>query len=379
MEVASYVYSADIGWNKPLDSALDSDNTLIIYFGTVSHKLIKQGLNDLKTHFPNSISIGCSSAGEVYADEMLNNSLAVAVCCFSKTKLVLASQSFEHRKQSFETGESLAQNLHKDGLRSVLVLSEGLNIDGSDLVAGMTSILPDTINISGGLAADDGAFEQTWVGCGFNVMNNSVIAVGFYGEHLAVSTGSKGGWDVIGIDRRVTRSIDNVLFELDNKPALALYKKYLGEKAKELPFSGLLFPLAVQSSHNNDIYTVLTTMGVNEQDQSIIVTRNISEGSVVNLMHGNIDHLIEGAYQAAEESLTEFHATGDTLCLVISCMGRKQVLGMRNEEELEAVSEVLPNGMARVGFYSHGEISPLAGGHAVLHNQTMTLTLLGEC
>jgi hypothetical protein len=69
---------------------------------------------------------------------------------------------------------------------------------------------------------------------------------------------------------------------------------------------------------------------------------------------------------------------GETLSIAISCVGRRLVLGERTEEELEAALQVLPAGTQQVGFYSYGELSPFASGHCDLHNQTMTLTTLGE-
>jgi hypothetical protein len=54
------------------------------------------------------------------------------------------------------------------------------------------------------------------------------------------------------------------------------------------------------------------------------------------------------------------------------------VLKQRIEEELEATLEAMPEKTSQIGFYSYGEISPLASGRCDLHNQTMTLTLLSE-
>ena len=75
-----------------------------------------------------------------------------------------------------------------------------------------------------------------------------MVAVGLYGEHVKLGHGSKGGWDTFGPERIVTKSDGNVLYELDDKPALALYKEYLGDRAAGLPGSALLFPLALRAS-----------------------------------------------------------------------------------------------------------------------------------
>ncbi len=77
---------------------------------------------------------------------------------------------------------------------------------------------------------------------GIKLYNNSIAAVGLYGKKLSVGYASLGGWDSFGPERLITKSEGNVLYELDGKSALELYKKYLGEHAGGFPATGLLFP-----------------------------------------------------------------------------------------------------------------------------------------
>src|SRR5262249_16881694 len=93
----------------------------------------------------------------------------------------------------------------------------------------------------------------------------------------------------------------------------------------------------------------------------------------------NFDRLITGASDAALMT-RKTGGTGESakLGIAISCVGRRLVLGERTEEELEATAEVLPKHSVQVGFYSYGEISPYASGRCDLHNQTMTITVMGE-
>jgi hypothetical protein len=103
---------------------------------------------------------------------------------------------------------------------------------------------------------------------------------------------------------------------------------------------------------------------------------DIPVGSYVKLMRANFDRLILGAQAAGAAALGD-HA-GATLCIAISCVGRRLVLGERTEEEVEATLDVLPSDTQQVGFYSYGELSPHATGRCDLHNQTMTLTVVSE-
>jgi hypothetical protein len=66
------------------------------------------------------------------------------------------------------------------------------------------------------------------------------------------------------------------------------------------------------------------------------------------------------------------------LCVAISCVGRRLVLGDRSVQETEAALEALPVGTAQVGFYSQGALAPRASGRCDLHNEMMALTVIGE-
>ena len=206
-----------------------------------------------------------------------------------------------------------------------------------------------------------------------------VRGVGLYGDALRMGHGSMGGWDIFGPERTITRARANVLYELDGRPALDLYKSYLGELSGGLPATGLLFPLAIRTagSRPDEPSLVRTILAVDEDDQSMTFAGDMPEGARAQLMRANVDRLIEGAADAAL-MVDGGGGAGPTLVLGISCVGRRLVLGERTEEEIEATVECLPGGVQQIGFYSYGEISPHASGLCELHNQTMTLTTIHE-
>jgi len=174
------------------------------------------------------------------------------------------------------------------------------------------------------------------------------------------------------------RSTGNVLYELDGKPALRLYKEYLGERASGLPATALLFPLAMRVERGDEKQLVRTVLAIDEAAQSLTFAGNIPTGSFVQLMRANFDRLVQGASDAATMGRVGRTLDGDLLALAISCVGRRLVLGERTEEELEAALAAFPPGARQVGFYSYGEISPFASGPCDLHNQTMTLSGYGD-
>ena len=179
--------------------------------------------------------------------------------------------------------------------------------------------------------------------------------------------------------RKVTRCAGNVLYELDGQPALDIYKRYLGDYAKDLPASGLLFPFEMLGEDRSALGLIRTILGVDEAAGSLILAGNIVDCGYLRLMHASTDSLVDGAVAAAEEAFRPGTDAGESLVLLVSCVGRKLVMGTRVDEEVEAVAAVFGPQACIAGFYSNGEISPMRDLLTChLHNQTMTITHIAE-
>lgn len=208
------------------------------------------------------------------------------------------------------------------------------------------------------------------------VHQQKLSALAFYSTNLHVNSSAKGGWDPFGPERIITRSKDNILYEMDHQPALDLYRRYLGEQALNLPLSRFHFPLELETAPKESV--VRAVLGVSESDGSLQFAGDMPEGAKVRLMKFNANRLLDGAVQATQSSLSVFPGTPQ-LAILVSCLGRKWVLGERTEEELEEVQEVLSPQVPMIGFYSAGEIAPSTPGTpSQLHNETMSITLLSE-
>jgi len=295
---------------------------------------------------------------------------------FDATTLRRASVPVGTSEESFSVGMRLAIELDHSSLRGVFVLSDGLGVNGSELVRGMNEMFDGRVTVTGGLAGDGCAFKRTYVIDEGRPTQGVVTAIGFYGDHVHIGHGSRGGWDKFGHIREITRSKSNVLYELDGKPALDVYKEYLGERANELPASALLFPLSVWLDGPRPHPVVRSILAVNEEDQSMTFAGDVPEGAKAQFLYANFDRVIHGAGQAAQQAVFPGHERG--FAVGISCVGRRLVLADRTEEELEAVLDILPQQTPMVGFYSYGEICPHETGYCDLHNQSMTLTTIYE-
>jgi len=379
MKTEQSVFSVEKGWVRKSESALGKLAGLVFLFG--NKDLLKEQLHidHVKKEYPNAQVIGCSTSGEICQEEVFNNSIVCTAVWFEKTIVEIAAEHIGSMDDSFVIGEKLADRLDKEQLVHIMILSDGLNINGSELTKGLNKRLGERIPVTGGLAGDQANFNETLIVHNSTGRSNIILAIGFYGKDLSVGYGSMGGWDSFGVDREVTRSKGNILYELDGLPALELYKRYLGSHAADLPASALLFPLSLRIQ-GSETALVRTVLSVNEEDGSMVFAGDIPQGEHVRLMKANFERLLDGANGAAEMMKTSLRNLTPDLAILISCVGRKLVLKLRVEEELERVREVTGNSTVLTGFYSYGEICPTKPfvNHCELHNQTMTITAFKE-
>ncbi len=372
-------FRCDVGWNAAFPAHLDNPNTLVLVFAAPEFIKDPAPLSALSAAFAQSVVMGCSTSGEIAGTLVQDASISVAIARFERSRLRLAHASVAGAADSFQAGAQLAEQLADGELKAVFVLSDGLNVNGTPLVDGLARHLPAGVSITGGLAGDGDRFGQTWTLHQGQAVSNQVCAVGFYGEHVRIGHGCEGGWADFGPERLITRSEGNVLYELDGKPALDLYRTYLGDRADGLPGTALLFPLSVRREGTGQDKLVRTILGIDEAQNSLTFAGDVPQGRIARLMRANTDKLIESAGHAARQAI-EAHTSADpTLVISVSCVGRRLVLGERTEEEVETVLHSAPGNAVHVGFYSYGEICPAASGTpSELHNQTMTVTTLSE-
>jgi hypothetical protein len=364
----------------PSTSPLPSAN-LVLVFGSV--KRFNEGKlpGFLKARYPTAQLVGCTTSGEISPNGVYDDSIQITAIQWEKTIQRVAQTKMSGMLNSFEAAAGLAKQLKADTLRTVLVFSDGLNVNGSELLKGFQSVLGD-VPIVGGLAGDGGAFVNTLQLFNETVSNKQVIAVGLYGNALITSSGALGGWKPYGPPRTITKSEKNVVYEMDGKPALPLYRMYIGEAfARALPASGLKFPLVVIDDTKCQL-KIRTLLAVDSVKNSLTFAGNVEEGEVVRLCQTNHDRLVEGAGAAANmvmDGLTGTKTSQTGLALLVSCVGRKGVMAEKVGDEVRLVQQILGPQTSVAGFYSYGELAPRPNTNdSVLHNQTMTIGYLSE-
>jgi hypothetical protein len=378
MKIVSLLYKNNGFFRERNNENMDfNEAQLVIGFG--SRELLSQEsfFDEIKKKIPNAQIALCSSAGEIFENEVLDDTISLVALQFKSTSLKTAQVSIDDCSSSFEAGKALVQNLSQENLKLIFVLSDGGKVNGSELVRGMESLKNSGVLITGGLAGDGTKFEKTVVGLNQKPESGNIIAIGFYGDKLVLSHGASGGWETFGLERTVTKAKANVLFEIDHKSALDIYKNYLGKYADELPESALHFPLSIRLEEEQEPIA-RAILSIDNENKAMTFAGDIPEGSKVQFMKANFNRLIDASADAATSCLKMSKET-PKLAILISCVGRKTILGNRIDEEVEAVSEIFGNHTTLSGFYAYGEISPLKPfSNCELHNQTMTITCINE-
>jgi hypothetical protein len=379
MKVEQRHWKVGSEWSSECDPLFSEKAQLVLVFADFLHLKEKSYFYGIKNDYPNAMIIGCSTAGEICNTEVLENSMVITAVIFEKTRLDIACVDIKDFGNSLLAGEQLAKSLEQNNLKHVLVFSDGLNINGSDLVEGLVRNLPPNMGLTGGLAGDGGRFVETLVCCNKIPEKEKIIVVGFYGTDLEVGYGSMGGFVPFGPERLVTKSVGNILYELDGTSALSLYKKYLGEeKSSDLATHQFYFPLSYRTE-GMKTPVVRTILNVNHDNDAMTFAGDIPQGSYVRLMKTTTDRLVDGAITAGQTSINDCENKNPNLAILISCVGRKIVMAQRTEEEIEAVQEIFGNKTTIAGFYSYGEIAHFNPFEACqLHNQTMTVTTFTE-
>jgi hypothetical protein len=361
----------------------EASAALVLYFGDTPAVADGARQRELRARFPAAAVLGCSTGGQIRGDDVLDDGVQAIALSFRDGRARLATRHLAGLDDSQACGTALARELMAPDLRGILLLSEGLDVDAGALLAGMQEVTGPALPILGGLAGDGPRFVETLVGAqDIAPCRGLVAAVGLFGESIRFGHGCGAGWEVFGPLRCVTASDGRTLLELDQEPALRLYERYLGPEAEGLPHTGLLYPLRIWNEHEPQHDMLRTVLGVDHAEGSMTFAGGIPPGWRAQLMRGSFDSLQRGAAEAAAQAGRMLDGTADqdeTVAVMVSCVGRRLVMGQHVVGEILEAREALPPGTTTIGFYSYGEIAPHpATGRSELHNQTMTIALISE-
>lgn len=283
---------------------------------------------------------------------------------------------------SDELGEKLLygfQNVRRD---FALIFSDGLMHDGSNLLFGLQARLGTSFPITGASASDELTFQKTYVYFNKEVLTGAAAGI-LWGGKLDFGIGSKHGWNAIGKPRRVTRSDNNIVYEIDGMPAANIYKDYFGcdlaKLNKELRRVSILYPIGIYLSKEEE-YLLRNILYIRE-DGAIVFQGNVPQESMVKLMIGTEESCLAATKQVFGEMRINRFSLPVSLAFVFDSASRYILLGRKAPKELEIIKENLAKDTPIIGMYTYGEQAPLKNidyqGRAYFHNQTVTVVTIG--
>ncbi len=374
MRVATLRHLDGTGWR--FDGPTVDDPQLVIWFAAYAMARAPGVFEGLRDRFPNAMIAGCSTNGEIYRGDAMDGACVAAALQFDSTEIKVAYEVLDPKADARAAGRRLATTLGTDDLKGVYVLSDAFSFNGADLVEGLIEALPDKMILAGGMAGDDATLcGSTLAGLNEAPRNGGVVVIGFYGSAVRIGQGVAGGWDALGPSRQVTRSQGSVVYELDGQPALEVYERVVGGDAGST--ARLRHPFAFRPDPDSAQDVIREVVAVDRETKSIIFIDEVPQGWWGQMLRGADDHLVDGASLAARRAGLD-KADGDALGLIVSCIGRKWVMGQRIGDETEAVQDESPS-TPTIGFYSYGEIAPHERtGRCTLHHASVSVTLLSE-
>lgn len=359
---------------------------LIIVFSSVSYDQEKMisGVRSVSKEIP---LVGCSDSGEITTNGPTSEQVAVMALSADNIDFVIGV-GLGADKDSYAAGMAAAKQVKEKSVKElslVMTFLDGLAENGAAVVRGIQEVLGKDMPIVGGSAGDDFLFKKTFQYYNDQIMTNAVINIGFSGEFF-FGVGVRHGWKPIGLPMKVTEAKGSRIIKVNDRSALSIYEDYFGKKAEELirePIARMAYTYPLGMSVKGSEELLIRDVVIANEQGEITCAAEIEEGSEIRLMLGEEERAILAAQEAAKQALSQLKGVEPKAIFVFNCMARKKLLGANIKNEIDAIQEVLGKQVPMIGFYTYGEVAPMAGEigpkcFSVFHNETMTLMVLGE-
>lgn len=339
----------------------------------------ERALAGLREGIPGAHVVGCSSYAEIDSHTALSGSVTAMGLCFEGIEFRTFAHATGH--EPFEAGASFARDVASFSPNLLILFSDGLAYNSTRLLRGIQSVLGDQFPIVGGIAADDAKFERTYQLHDDRCLTGAVVGVALKGP-VELVTAARCGWRGVGATRTATKVVDgNVLLELDGLPALDIYREFLGDRWAEMPVVAVEFPVGIvggelgsqRMADSGEVILLRAIKAIDESRHAIVFGGDLPEGARLRMTRASKDDVIAGANTAGDDVIANMSAPD--LALVFDCMARKIALGPRYKDELRHTFARLGSDVAKVGFHTFGELSPV-GGVTMHHDETFTIALI---
>lgn len=326
--------------------------------------------------FPGIELVGCTTDGEVSdTHDFAEDSVALLLLCSDSLDFASGCGTGVSTTPLHAVQEARDQALARLGSEPslALVFPDGLSTIATPLDSVLRQVFGPRTPVFGGTAGDHYRLKQTWQFHGARVFTDAIPILLISGP-LLHSSHICSGWRPLGQKLTITRSKGNVVHEINDMPAVELFRHYLGDNTKEY----IQFPLAVFEP-GSQAFSLRDPLYFNEDDGSIQFIGHLPVGSEVQLAEAGREDILQAAASASRQALESYPGQAPSLALIFSCASRRQILGTLSKEECRHLKDNAPAGMGVFGFYTYGEIGPLIrGGATIYHNDTYVVLVLGD-
>jgi hypothetical protein len=348
--------------------------TLGIAFASVNFGIAP--LSEALGKYDDIAFLGASTDGEIIANgegQVVYEGTA-ALSLIDCDKDAFRLQFFQgNGKKSFDVGQEVGNWGVKQFVRpGFIVASGGLHADGEEILKGIISVAGPETPVFGGLAGDDKAFKTTFAFTNGQYTADGVVALVLDTDRIELDGIAISGWSGIGAEKRVTKAEGNVVYTIDNEPALEVYKKYLSITDKDLPQIGVEYPLMLIREDGSSILRAV--MDIDRNTGALVFAGTVPQGSRVRFSTSSGVDVIEQVKRDIDTYSKKF-PQADHLIL-FSCMARHLALGPMVDEEILAAYEKW--NVPLIGFFTYGEIGKSLTGKCDFFNETFTLATLKE-
>ncbi len=263
-------------------------------------------------------------------------------------------------------------------LCSTSLMEQGKILEGETLIRSIEKVVGAHTNIFGGMAGDDITFTGTYVFTGHQTTIHGMAALILNEDKISLYGMAISGWKPIGVSRTVTKSEDNLIYSIDDKPALEMYLRFLGsdvspgdDQVKFFESLGNQYPFQVERENREPL--MCNPIGYDMEKGALICESNVQQGSRFRFSTPPDFDIKETLVEKAKE--LKGNKEADAL-LIFSCAGRLAALGPMAQEENEGLQEVWNVPMA--GFYTYGEYGRALNGKHEFHSTTNSWVALKE-
>ena len=332
-----------------------------IFSGVLDLEILQGILNQLSSQLPDAVIIGSSTCGEIIDGIIYDEQILISFSTFE----TVALKSYYVKEVTLKSGYQLGQDIINEETKAVICFLESLKSDPTNFLEGF-GLYTEHVILAGGNAADNSRFVETFVIKDSHIYTSGMVLCTLESKELIVNNDYTLNWTPIGKELIITRSKENIVYEINDIPILELYKYYFGtDIEKELPDSIVEFPLL---KHENKVDIARSLVAVNS-DNSFTFAGQFKVGDRVRFAIGNVVDAIDNAKKFSNK-VSQKPAEG---IYVYSCMVRKKFLKDELKSEFSLLNQIAPVS----GFFTYGEFYSTDKSIQLL-NITTTILILSE-